>query len=79
MPINSALQHIGHKTDGTGNAVDIQFFFENVGMMLAVGCHAYIATTSIDLVVSMFVLGAITIVLTGIVSWHMPKNAVTSG
>lgn len=37
VPINAALQEIGHRTIGSGGAVAIQNFFENVAMLVGTG------------------------------------------
>jgi len=39
VPINAALQELGHKTIGAGGAVAIQNFFENLDMLAAVGVY----------------------------------------
>ena len=74
VPINAALQEIGHKTIGSGGAVAIQNFFENFAMLLASGIYAYIAGQGADPVMTMATLGGIVIVLTVLVSWRLPKD-----
>jgi len=41
VPANAALQTIGHKSIGAGGAVAIQNFFENLGMLAAVGIYTW--------------------------------------
>jgi len=74
VPINAALQKIGHKSIGSGGAVAIQNFFENLAMLTATGVYAIIAGIGVDPVVTMMWLGALVIIATVIVSWHLPKD-----
>jgi len=74
VPINAALQEIGHKTIGSGGAVAIQNFFENFAMLLASGAYALIAGTGVDPVATMIWLGALVVILTLLVSWRLPKD-----
>jgi LPLT family lysophospholipid transporter-like MFS transporter len=74
VPINAALQEIGHKSIGSGGAVGIQNFFENLAMLVASGIYAYAAGVGAGPVGTMFVLGALVIVATVIVSWHLPPD-----
>lgn len=74
VPINAALQEIGHKSIGSGGAVGIQNFFENLAMLVASGVYAYAAGVGAGPVGTMFVLGALVIVATAIVSWHLPPD-----
>ena len=74
VPINAALQEIGHKTIGSGGAVAIQNFFENLAMLLASGIYAMVAGAGVDPVVTMAWLGFLVIIATVLVSWHLPKD-----
>ena len=77
VPINAALQEIGHKSIGSGGAVAIQNFFENLAMLIATGAYTLVAGIGIDPVVTMMWLGALVVVATVIVSWHLPKDTGT--
>lgn len=74
VPINAALQEIGHKTIGSGGAVAIQNFFENLTMLLASGAYALIAGAGVDPVLTMAWLGVLVIIATVLVSWHLPRD-----
>ncbi len=74
VPINAALQEIGHKTIGSGGAVAIQNFFENFAMLLASGTYALIAGAGVDPVATMIWLGVLVVILTVLVSWRLPKD-----
>jgi len=74
VPINAALQEIGHKSIGSGGAVAIQNFFENLAMLLASGIYAVVAGIGVNPVITMIWLGVLAMVATVIVSWHLPRD-----
>ncbi len=74
VPVNAALQEIGHQTIGSGGAVAIQSFFENVAMLIAVGAYTYATTAGTAPAVSMLILGVAVILATGVISWHLPPE-----
>lgn len=74
VPINAALQEIGHKTIGSGGAVAIQNFFENFAMLIASGVYTYVAGVGADPVATMIGLGVIVVITTTIISWRLPKD-----
>jgi len=74
VPINAALQEIGHKSIGSGGAVAIQNFFENLAMLLASGIYAIVAGLGVHPVNVMQWLGVLVVIATVIVSWHLPKD-----
>ncbi len=74
VPINAALQEIGHRTTGSGGAVAIQNFFENLAMLIASGLYAIVAGAGIHPVNTMLGLGVVVIIATGIVSWRLPED-----
>jgi LPLT family lysophospholipid transporter-like MFS transporter len=74
VPINAALQEIGYKSIGSGGAVGIQNFFENLAMLVASGLYAWAAGVGAAPVATMFTLGILVIVATIIVSWHLPPD-----
>ncbi|HEY5603433.1 MAG TPA: lysophospholipid transporter LplT [Gammaproteobacteria bacterium] len=74
VPINAALQEIGHKSIGAGGAVGIQNFFENLAMLLASGLYALAAGFGAGPVATMLVLGILVVAATFAVSWHLPPD-----
>lgn len=72
VPINAALQEIGYQTIGSGGAVAIQNFFENLAMLLATAIYSYALTQDIDPIYAMMTLGMLVIIATLFVSWHLP-------
>ena len=57
VPINAVLQELGKQSIGSGRAVALQGFFNNVAMLVGVGCYTLAASNQIDPVVAMMVLG----------------------
>jgi LPLT family lysophospholipid transporter-like MFS transporter len=74
VPMNAALQEIGHKSIGSGGAVALQSFFENVAMLLAVAAYTGSTALGASPVTSIFVVGALVLIATSVVSWHLPKD-----
>lgn len=74
VPINAALQEIGHKSIGAGAAVGIQNFFENFAMLAASGLYAMAAGFGAGPVATMLVLGILVILATLIVSINLPPD-----
>lgn len=74
VPINAALQEIGFKSIGSGGAVAIQNFFENLTMLVASGVYAMVAGAGVDPVATMIGLGVIVVAATVLVSWNLPKD-----
>ncbi|MFC1749508.1 lysophospholipid transporter LplT [Pseudomonadota bacterium] len=74
VPINAALQEIGHKTIGAGGAVAIQNFFENFSMLLASGVYAMVAGLGVDPVTTMVWVGGLVIVATAMITWRLPRD-----
>ncbi len=74
VPINAALQEIGHRSIGAGGAVAVQNFFENFAMLIASGVYAIVAGSGISPVITMVSLGGIVIMLTLLVSIRLPED-----
>jgi LPLT family lysophospholipid transporter-like MFS transporter len=74
VPINAALQEIGHRTIGSGGAVAIQNFFENLAMLMASGIYTIAAGIGVDPIATMIGLGVTVVVATVLVSWNLPRD-----
>lgn len=74
VPINASLQDIGHKTIGSGGAVAVQNFFENLAMLMASGVYTFVAAKGVGPIMTMAWLGFIVIIATVVVSWHLPGD-----
>jgi LPLT family lysophospholipid transporter-like MFS transporter len=80
VPMNAALQQIGHKSIGSGGAVALQSFFENLAMLASVGAYTAAAAFGAPPVATIVAVGALVLVATFLVSWHLPPDlpAVTA-
>ncbi len=74
VPMNAALQEIGHKSIGSGGAVALQSFFENLAMLVAVGAYTAAAAFGAPPVATIVAVGVLVLVATFIVSWHLPPD-----
>lgn len=78
VPINAALQSIGHKTIGSGRAVALQSFFENAAMLTAVAIYTAAVGAGAAPARSIVVVGVLVLVATTIVSWRLPPDPVAN-
>jgi LPLT family lysophospholipid transporter-like MFS transporter len=78
VPINAALQNIGHKTIGSGRAVALQSFFENSAMLTAVAIYTAAVGAGADPVHSILVVGVLVLIATTLVSWRLPPDPASS-
>lgn len=74
VPINAALQEIGHRSIGAGGAVAIQNFFENLAMLMGTGLYTLALSGGIDPVFAVTGLGLLVILATTVVAWQLPKD-----
>ncbi len=74
VPINAALQDLGQHSIGSGGAVALQGFFQNLTMLIAVGSYTYASSQHADPILALLTLGALVILATFLVSWHLPEN-----
>lgn len=77
VPINAALQELGHRSIGAGGAVAIQNFFENIAMLVGTGLYSVALSGGVDPVSAMLFLGVAVMVATTIIAWRLPKVAPT--
>jgi LPLT family lysophospholipid transporter-like MFS transporter len=78
VPINAALQELGQQSIGSGGAVALQGFFQNVAMLIAVGGYTYAASQQIDPVTALIGLGSLVFVATFFVSLRLPEQTTES-
>lgn len=74
VPVNAALQEIGHRTIGSGGAVALQNFFENTAMLATVGLYTIAAAHDAPPVGSVITVGGLVLVATAWVSWRLPPD-----
>ena len=79
VPINAALQQIGHRGVGSGRAVAVQNFFQNVAMLITVGLYTAAAATGIHPAAAIVVLGMSVLVATLTVARRLPTAKPDSG
>ena len=75
VPINAALQEIGHKSIGAGGAVAVQNFFENLAMLIASALYSVAAGMGALPVPAIIALGIFVLIATFIISWRLPKDS----
>jgi LPLT family lysophospholipid transporter-like MFS transporter len=76
VPINAALQDLGHRTIGSGRAVALQSFFENSAMLMSVGIYTAAVGGGAQPVPSIVVVGVLVLLATTLVSWRLPPDPV---
>ena len=76
VPINAVLQEQGKDTIGSGSAVALQNFFQNLAMLLAVGTYTVATAQHVDPVMAMSALGVLLFSATFVLSLRLP-NAQT--
>ena len=79
VPVNAALQEIGHKTIGSGGAVALQNFFENATMLVTVGLYTVAAGRGVSPVASIVGVGVFVLIMTALVSWRLPADSAGAG
>lgn len=74
VPINAALQEIGQATVGSGRAVAIQNFFQNLAMLLTVGIYTAASSIEVSLFAVILSLGTGVLVATLLVSSKLTEE-----
>lgn len=74
VPVNAALQELGQQSIGSGGAVAMQNFFQNVAMLLGVGAYTFAASQNASPIAAMGVLGALVFIATLLISLRLPKD-----
>jgi len=75
VPINALLQNIGHQTVGSGHAVAVQHFFENIAMLLATVIYTWAVSVNIPSTTSMMVLGIFILIATSVIAYKLPQES----
>lgn len=74
VPVNAALQELGEQSIGTGAAVALQGFFQNLAMLIAVGCYTFAVSRQVHPVTTLVILSVTILFATLLVSLHLPDN-----
>jgi LPLT family lysophospholipid transporter-like MFS transporter len=77
VPLNAAIQQIGHRTVGSGSAVAVQNFFQNGAILVSMGLYTLAAAQGTGPVAAILVLGAAVCGLTVLVSLRLPTQPAT--
>lgn len=78
VPINAALQEAGHQSTGSGSAVALQNFFENLAMLILVGVYTYLSTIGLEPVTAIKILGGFTLLTTMLLVFCLPAIQYTN-
>lgn len=78
VPINAALQELGQQSIGSGGAVAMQNFFQNVAMLLSVGSYTLAASQQVGPVAALLGLGGLLFAATFWVVLRLPEAATAS-
>lgn len=78
VPINAALQELGQQSIGSGGAVAMQNFFQNVAMLLSVGVYTLAASQQIGPIAALITLGLLLMLATFLVVLNLPESATAS-
>jgi LPLT family lysophospholipid transporter-like MFS transporter len=74
VPINAALQELGKQTIGSGRAIALQGFFQNIAMLFAVGSYSFAAAQQISPIFAMLCLGGLLLISSFIVTFYLPRQ-----
>ncbi|HYE34656.1 lysophospholipid transporter LplT [Methylocaldum sp.] len=74
VPLNAAIQQLGHRTVGSGGAVAIQNFFQNAAMLVSMGIYTFASAHGTGPVAAILALGVAVLALTVLVSWRLPRQ-----
>jgi len=75
VPINATLQEAGQQSIGSGSAVAMQNFFQNVAMLLTIGVYTLAASWQTGPITALIVLGAVMMTATLLLMLRMPDAA----
>jgi LPLT family lysophospholipid transporter-like MFS transporter len=74
VPINAALQELGKQSIGSGRAIALQGFFQNIAMLFAVGSYSFAAAQQISPIFAMLCLGGLLLISSFIVTFCLPRQ-----
>lgn len=78
VPINAALQELGQQSIGSGGAVAMQNFFQNVAMLLSVGSYTLAASLQVGPIAALLALGGLLLLATFLVVLRLPETTQTA-
>jgi len=74
VPVNAVLQDIGHRSVGSGHAVAVQHFFENLAMLTATAVYTGAVGMGVEPITAMLVLGLFILAATMLISRRLPDE-----
>lgn len=75
VPLNALLQDRGHATVGSGHAIAVKNFFDNLCMLLMLGAYVMIEKSGVSVVSSTVAIGFIVFALIGLIAWFRLRSA----
>jgi LPLT family lysophospholipid transporter-like MFS transporter len=78
VPVNAALQEIGHRTVGSGGVIAVQNFFENVAMLISVGVYSAVTAYGAPPAQSILATGGLLLIATFLVARRLPPDQPTA-
>jgi len=75
VPLNALLQDRGHATVGSGHAIAVKNFFDNLCMLLMLGAYVMIEKSGVSVVSSTVAIGFIVFALIGLIAWFRLRPA----
>jgi LPLT family lysophospholipid transporter-like MFS transporter len=74
VPINAALEEIGHQTVGSGGAVAVQRFSENLSMLLSLLVYTAVLALEATPETIMLIMGVLVLTLTALIGLNLPHR-----
>lgn len=72
VPLNAAIQELGHQSIGSGRAVAAQNFFQNTAILVGMGVYGGAATLGLPPATAIALLGGLTLLLTVVIERSLP-------
>ena len=72
VPLNAAIQELGHQSIGSGRAVAAQNFFQNTAILVGMGIYGGAATLGLPPAPAIALLGGLTLLLTVVMERSLP-------
>lgn len=69
VPLNALLQDRGHATTGSGHAIAVKNFFDNLCMLLMIGTYTMMEKGGVHIITSTVLIGIIIVVSIGLITY----------
>jgi LPLT family lysophospholipid transporter-like MFS transporter len=74
VPLNALLQDRGHATTGSGHAIAVKNFFDNLCMLLMIGAYTLMDKSGVHIIISTVLIGVIITVSIGLITHFRLKQ-----